>query len=298
MTFAGGGVTAPTKAFVHVYPARVYVCYSSAVFSFLRREWRTAGLRAAALTLAVASLGLQTSFSLVAPRLPAQAGEIDEASFDSSLAFFKRGNPKVKEVALSIDDGPHILYAPKILDVLKKNHVHATFFVVGQKVDEQPQIVRQMLSDGNEVGNHSMTHPRFDTLPLDEVRKEISDCEAAVFKATGQTTRLLRPPGERYTDDVLRVAKEMRYMTVAANIGVSDYILPGDRSWYRGNPGYREHVTAVEPKVLKQLKNGAIIDLHDMPTTADALDSIIKSIRRRGYKIVTVTELFSHLRRR
>ena len=215
--------------------------------------------------------------------------------FNDSLSFFRRGNPKLKEVALSIDDGPHEQYAPKILEVLRQDKAHATFFVVGKKVDEHPELVREMLADGDEIGNHSMSHPRFDTLPIDQVRKQISDCDAAVYKACGVTTRLLRPPGERYTDDILRTAKEMHYITVAANITAGDYILIGDTSWYRGNPGYQAHVDAIPKTVFKQLKNGGIIDLHDMPTTADALDAIIKGIRRRGYKIVTVSELLAHL---
>lgn len=217
--------------------------------------------------------------------------------FDTSLAFFKRGDPKVKAVALSIDDGPHILYAPKILDVLRKDGVHATFFVVGKKVLEHPELVKRMLAEGNEVGNHSMTHPRLDTLPLDEVRKEIAGCHMAVYQATGYRMNLLRPPGERYTPEDLKVAKALHYTTVAANIGAADYILVGDRSWYRGNPGYAAHVAAVTRNVLKQLKNGAIIDVHDMPTTADALDAMIKGIRQRGYKIVTVSQLLAHLPR-
>ena len=215
--------------------------------------------------------------------------------FDEDLSFFNRGNPKIKEVALSIDDGPHILYAPKILEVLRQNHAHATFFVVGKKVLEHPELAREMVADGNEIGNHSMTHPRLNTLPLDEVRDEITQCEAAVLKATGVTTRLLRPPGERYNDNDLLVAKKLHYITVAANIGANDYIVPGDRSWYRGNPGYQDHLDSISKSVFKQLKNGGIIDIHDMPTTADALEIVIKGIRSRGYKIVTVSELLGHL---
>ncbi len=79
--------------------------------------------------------------------------------YDASLAYFKRGDPRLAEVALSIDDGPHVAFAPQILATLRKEGVHATFFVVGIKVNEHPEIVRQMLAEGNEVGNHSMTHP-------------------------------------------------------------------------------------------------------------------------------------------
>lgn len=220
---------------------------------------------------------------------------VSQALFDQEKSFFIRGNPKLKQVALSIDDGPHILFAPKILEVLRQNHAHATFFVVGVKVQEHPEIVREMLADGNEVGNHSMTHPRLNTVSQEVVAQELTRCRSAVEKACGATTWLLRPPGERYTDEVLQTAKRLGFITVAATIGAADYIVPGDHSWTRGNPGYQEHVNAVQEAVFKQLKNGGIIDLHDMPTTADALDAIIKGIRQRGYKIVTVSEMLKRL---
>jgi peptidoglycan/xylan/chitin deacetylase (PgdA/CDA1 family) len=245
------------------------------------------------LTVAAILFGVLGSQGAIARPIKKQSTNND--LFDEDLSFFNRGNPKVKEVALSIDDGPHILYAPKILEILRQNHAHATFFVVGKKVLEHPELAREMVADGNEIGNHSMTHPRLNTLPLDEVRDEITQCEAAVLKATGVTTRLLRPPGERYNDNDLLVAKKLHYITVAANIGANDYILPGDRSWYRGNPGYQEHLDSISKSVFKQLKNGGIIDIHDMPTTADALEIVIKGIRSRGYKIVTVSELLEHL---
>ena len=221
--------------------------------------------------------------------------EVSDALFDHDKSFFLRGNPKLKEVALSIDDGPHILYAPKILQVLRQNHAHATFFVVGLKVQEHPELVREMLADGNEVGNHSMTHPRLNTVSQEVVAQELLRCREAVQKAAGVNTWLLRPPGERYTDDVLQTAKRLGFITVAATIGAADYIVPGDHTWDRKNPGYQVHVDAVQEAVFKQLKNGGIIDLHDMPTTADALDAIIKGIRKRGYRIVTVSQMLMRL---
>lgn len=238
----------------------------------------------------VASLIL--SVSLQGYKVPTNA---DPSLFDADRAFFLRGDPNVKTVALSIDDGPHIQYAPKILEALRRTHTHATFFVVGVKVKEHPEILRQMLAQGHELGDHSMTHPRLDSVTHSVVVQELTLCREAIKAATGKTVWLMRPPGVRYTDDVLYTAKKLGFVTVAENIGASDYIVPGDRTWYRGNPGYEKHVSAVKKAVLKQLKNGAIIDLHDMPTTADALEEIIKDIRRRGYKIVTVSELLRQL---
>lgn len=216
-------------------------------------------------------------------------------SYDRSLALLRRGNPALKEVALTIDDGPHVKYVPKILQVLREDRIHATFFVVGKKVQEHPEIVREMLADGNEVGNHSMTHPRFITLKPDGVRREISGCAKAVFKATGRKMTLVRPPGLRYTDDILKIDKSMHYITVEENIAVGDFIVVGDRTWYRDSPKFAGHVATIKHNVFKQLKNGAIIVLHDMPATADALHDIITGIHQRGYQIVTVSQMLAHL---
>ena len=217
-------------------------------------------------------------------------------TYNSSLHLLRRGNPNVKEVALTIDDGPHIKWAPHILQTLKENNVHATFFVVGKKVDENPQLVRQMLADGNEVGNHSMTHPRLTQVELKRVHDELVACHKAVFAATGYRMKLMRPPGLQYTKDVLLIGKKLGYITVEENIAVGDFILKGDRSWYEGSDGFYTHVEQVRSNVFKQLKPGAIIVIHDMPVTSAALDSILKGIKQRGYRIVTVSEMLKHLK--
>ncbi len=216
-------------------------------------------------------------------------------TYNPALALLRRGNPELKEVSLTIDDGPHVKWAPKILNALKKHHVHATFFVVGKKVLAHPQLVRRMWQEGHEVGNHSMTHPRLNTITLSQVRYQLQSCANAVAKITGRRMLFMRPPGLRYTPDILRVGKSMQTITVEENIAVGDFIKPGDRSWYEGSKGFAVHVKTVEHNVYKQLRNGAIIVLHDMPVTAAALDDILTGIQKRGYKIVTLRQMLAHM---
>ena len=124
------------------------------------------------------------------------------------------GNPLLREVALTFDDGPYGETTEQILDVLSKDEVPATFFVVGKHVDEHPNVVRRMMALGNEVGNHSYTHPRLTDITLGQARKELAECEDAVFRATGEHMDLMRPPGMKYDDRLLRLAQDMGYTTV------------------------------------------------------------------------------------
>lgn len=220
-----------------------------------------------------------------------------EKGFDGHLKLLRRGNLDLKEVALTIDDGPHPKWATMILNALRIHHVHATFFVVGKMVGANPDLAKLEVADGHELGNHSMTHPRFDEIPLEDVKREIIECQDAVKKATGYEMKYLRPPGVRYTDKVLAAARDMGLTTIGENIGAHDFVKEGDYSWTPGNPGFPGRVKGVVHDVVKQLKNGGIIDLHDMPATAYAMSDLIEQIEANGYKIVTVSEMLSHLSR-
>jgi peptidoglycan/xylan/chitin deacetylase (PgdA/CDA1 family) len=204
--------------------------------------------------------------------------------FNPSTRYLKSGNPAYKEVCFTFDDGPHPASCQRILNVLKANDVHATFFLVGLRIKQRPDLARAILADGNEVGNHTMHHPRLDTLTPDKVRQEMEDCETTFEKATnGSHMYLFRPPGERMDKAVLDTALQMNYVTVGWQIGAKDYTGSGADS------------ELVEYYVLKQLKPGAIILLHDNPITAAVLPDMIKQIKAQGYRTVMVSQLLSHL---
>ena len=142
-----------------------------------------------------------------------------------------------------------------------------------------------MIEEGHEVGNHTESHVRLDTLPLDKVREQLQECETAFEKATGQRMYLFRPPGMRFNDKILGIARGMGYTTVGWQIGAKDFTGGG------ATP------ELVEQYVMKQLKPGAIILLHDNPITSKALPNILRRVKAAGYNTVSVAQLLEHLPR-
>jgi len=198
--------------------------------------------------------------------------------------YFRAGNRKRREVCFTFDDGPNGASCEPILKILKAGGVHATFFLIGQRIKAYPDLTREILADGNEVGNHTMHHPRLDTITTAQVEDELKECEA-IFESTthGAHMYLFRPPGERMNDGVLAVAKQMGYTTVGWQIGAQDYTGGGADS------------LQVLNDVKKQLKPGAIILLHDSPLTASVLADMIQAVKDQGYKTVTVTQMLRDL---
>lgn len=196
--------------------------------------------------------------------------------------IFKRGRRDLKEVCLTFDDGPHPQSIKEILDILKVYNVKATFFLVGRRIEQYPEQVREIVREGHEVGNHSENHLRLDSLSPDQVRMELSLCEKAYSQATGGDKFVLfRPPGMRLNPDVLKIAREFGYITVDWNYGAKDFQpMDADR---------------IAEYVLKQVTNGGIILLHDNPSTARALPDILLGLKQRGFAVKTVGEMLKDL---
>jgi len=213
-----------------------------------------------------------------------------------SVAYFTRGNSEHKDVCLTFDDGPHIKGAPLILDALKKEGIHGTFFVVGIRVKEHPELVKRMIDEGNEVGNHTQDHIRLDTLPIKNVKAEIRNCEINVERASGRRTMLFRPPGMRVTHEIMLMAKSMGLTTVGWNVGAHDFI-PATIAKMTPEMVADMNTTPneVAERVIANVKPGVIILLHDNPVTAAALPTIIKQLRASGYSFRTVSEMLKEL---
>src|SRR5258708_13114356 len=97
-------------------------------------------------------------------------------------------------IAMTFDDGPSPETTPRLLDILKQRNIKATFFMIGQNAERNPEIVKRILADGHEIGNHSWTHPQLAKLPDDRVTEEITKTQNAIKNASGYTPKLLRPP--------------------------------------------------------------------------------------------------------
>jgi peptidoglycan/xylan/chitin deacetylase (PgdA/CDA1 family) len=204
--------------------------------------------------------------------------------------LFKRGRRDKNEVCLTIDDGPHVKSLPRILKILKQYNVKATFFMVGRRMQERPDLVREVLKEGHEVGNHTQNHPRLDTLAPDQMRMELAMCEHTFEQATGGTKlTLFRPPGMRFTPELFQVISEFGYTTVDWNYGAKDFTIVTNGPTMAGGENH------IADYVLKNVTPGGIIVLHDNPVTADALPTILDGLKEKGLAVRNVTEMLAEL---
>ena len=188
-------------------------------------------------------------------------------------------------IVLSFDDGPDPTWTPKVLDVLARHHVQGTFFVLGNEVLRHPDLVRRAIAEGNEIGNHSFTHPDLSTIPTWQQQWQLSQAQLALIGVTGRTTTFMRPPysfSNDSLDDVSwQIVKEVHadgYVTVLADLD--------GRDWER--PGVPTIVRNSTPKNGQ----GAIVLLHDAggerSQTVAALDVLIPKLQAQGYRFATL----------
>lgn len=185
-----------------------------------------------------------------------------------------RVDPKKPMVALTFDDGPGP-YTERLLKCLKENHAVATFFVVGSSVDRYKDTVKKAYQMGCEIGNHSWNHPQLTQLDGASLAAQISNTNRVVRSATGQNPTLLRPPYGAYNS------------TVSAAAGMPLILWDVDTlDWKTRN------VQSTIQSVMSNARDGSIILMHDihLPTVM-AAESIIPQLKKKGYQLVTVSEL-------
>lgn len=183
-----------------------------------------------------------------------------------------------KAVALTFDDGPYAMLTPQLLDLLKRHDVKATFFIEGKDVQMNPELVRRMVDEGHELGNHSYTHASLIGLDETALTRELRDTDQLIRRLTGVATPLMRPPGGRL--DATRYALVHRLGFTVVN----DNDNPGD---YRESDPLRLYQF-----ILMHSSRGVIVCLHSgRLVTIRALPTIIDAYRRKGYRFVTVSEL-------
>lgn len=189
------------------------------------------------------------------------------------------GRLSAGKIALTFDDGPDAVYTKKILAVLDRYRVKATFFLIGNQVERHSAAVREMAAAGHELGNHGYSHSRLTALSAEAVRREISRTQEAVKAAANVTPRWFRPPYGSYNDEVRQIAKEEGATTVLWTLNPDDWRNPGQ--------------AAIVQRVTSGAKDGAIVLLHVREQTARALPALIEGLRSRGYELVLLSALFS-----
>ncbi|MEH7377647.1 polysaccharide deacetylase family protein [Neobacillus drentensis] len=198
------------------------------------------------------------------------------------------GKPKRKEVVLTFDDGPDPTYTPQILDILDKNHIKGSFFIIGENALKHPELVNKMYKEGHEIGNHTFTHPDVASITPFQTRMELNANQRLFQEITGHSMTLFRPPyvanAEPSTkselEPILR-AQDMGYTMVGELIDSDD--------WQRLSSD------EIVNKVLDQLPEGNVILMHDAggdrSNTVEALPTIIKELKQRGYTFTTIADL-------
>ncbi len=120
-------------------------------------------------------------------------------SYPSPYVITRWGGNDPKKIAITFDDGPDAHWTPQILDILKQYNAHATFFVIGASADLNPGLLQRIVNEGNEVGNHTFTHPDISTIPQEQLDIELNATQRLFESVTGRRTLLFRPP---YAEDV------------------------------------------------------------------------------------------------
>jgi peptidoglycan-N-acetylglucosamine deacetylase len=183
-------------------------------------------------------------------------------------------------IALTFDDGPYPIYTPMLLDMLHDLHVPATFFLIGQDARQWPELTRRIEAEGNEIGDHTYTHPNLDQESADQVRKEILEGRDALWDLSHDPSVrvLMRPPHGRYTEETLRVAQELGYSVVL---------------WTDDGGDWRTvTVAALQRHLLEHATAPEIVLLHSGKlATIEALPFVVDRFKRAGYRFVTVGEL-------
>ncbi len=192
----------------------------------------------------------------------------------------KEAVPVIKKnaVALTFDDGPHPAFTLRLLDVLDKNNVKATFFVVGKQVKKYPEFLREIKKSGHDIENHTFNHPFLPTLDKAGVIKELELNKEEIRKAAGVEPVFFRPPYGRYDEKVIDAALSRGFFAVLWSISGADY-------------GATDP-DVIKMKVLSGLKDGDIILLHSgVEATLKALPEIIAEIKNRGFEFKKVSDL-------
>lgn len=200
----------------------------------------------------------------------------------AEAAMLRHGNRDRPEIALTFDDGPHSQSRALLLDTLRKYNVRATFFDVGKRMAQNPDLVRRTLAEGHEIGNHSQNHQRLDGLSEQERHREINDADITFYRLTGQHLALFRPPGMRYNEAVLAEVKRLGYFLIGYTTASRDF-----------NP--EETPEFIARRTVRRTEAGSILLLHDYPPTVQALPAIIENLHKQGYRFVTVSEMLAHL---
>jgi peptidoglycan-N-acetylglucosamine deacetylase len=199
------------------------------------------------------------------------------------------GRPREsRQLALTYDDGPNDPHTLRLLEVLSRHEAHATFFLIGSRVRQRPDIVREIAAAGHLIGNHTFTHPLLTFKSTSQIRRELLDCRSTLEDSVGLHSNLFRPPFGGRRPAVLSVARDLALEPVMWNVTGYDWTAPPAQ--------------VIEQKVAKRVRGGDVILLHDgghtqmgadRSQTVIATDRLITRYKSEGYTFVTIPQMMS-----
>ncbi len=196
--------------------------------------------------------------------------------------------PNSRQLALTYDDGPNDPHTGHLLDVLAKHEVRATFFLIGRYVEQRPDIVRDLVTAGHVIGNHTFTHPLLTFKSEHDTRLELTRCRAAIQNAVGEHSNLFRPPFGGRRPATFRIARELGLQPIMWNVTGYDWNAPP--------------AATIERKVQRRIRGGNVILLHDgghkaigadRSQTVIATDRLIAKYKSEGYLFKTISEMMT-----
>ena len=194
------------------------------------------------------------------------------------------GNSNSKTIALTFDDGPHPQYTPQVLSVLKRYNITASFFWLGNCVNRFPDIGKTVSEQGHWIGLHGYEHDSFPLLSPIQLKQSLEKTQIAIYNACNlspEKVRDVRPPNGFFTPQTLHLFQQWNYRPVMWSVVPEDWVHPG--------------VNVVVNRVIKQVKNGSLIVLHDGyfggKDVAETINILIPRLLQEGYEFVTVDSL-------
>lgn len=208
--------------------------------------------------------------------------------FGKAFCGIERG---AKQIALTFDDGPNDPHTLKLLEVLSKHDIPATFFLIGKYVRQRPDIAVEIVKQGHVVGNHTFTHPLLIFQSDSHIRQEILQCREAITDAGGEHSNLFRPPWGGRGPGTFRLVRQLGLEPVMWNV-----------TGYDWNPRSAEFI---EHKVSRKIRGGDVVLLHDgshaafgadRSKTVEAVDRLIRRYKAEGYEFVSIPRMMqTHL---
>ena len=231
-------------------------------------------------TLETGSWGLSFRTEGAAPIGPAGSAQLSK--YDAAYL----GDTTKKVIYLTFDAGYENGCTAKILDILKKHQVPAAFFLVGNYIQSNPDLIQRMVAEGHTVGNHTMHHYDMSKISdLSAFRKELEDLEKLYFSVTGEEMKkFYRPPQGIYSEKNLEMAKQMGYRTVFWSLAYVD--------WNNDNQPTAEYALS---KLLPRTHDGMVVLLHSTSATnAQILDELLTKWKEMGYEFAPIGALFKN----